>query len=179
MWRWQSSQHRVGLQRAVIDQTQPGIKRASSGFVMLVPGSKRCHHQTGVGRFQRRTRSRVSRTCSAVNVGKGVSETATKPLPRFSSRICVGAISISRRPSLTRISSAWPGPKPRACRSGLGTTILPVASMVAIMAIILPFKWRFDNQSFVSTPCIGAGSGLVMRRIPSGAFFRPPRCAGR
>lgn len=116
MWRWQSSQHRVGLERAMIDQTQSGIKRVSSGLVMLIPRSERGDHQAGVGRFQRRTCSRVSRTCSAVNVGNGVPATATTPLPRFSSRIGVGAISISRRLSLTRISCAWSGLKPRACR---------------------------------------------------------------
>src|SRR6266568_1876485 len=86
--------------------------------------ARRPHH------LQRRAHSSVSRTCSAVSVGSLASGTATIPFPCFFSRIGVGAISISRCPSPARISSGCPGFKPRAWRSGLGTTIRPAASLV-------------------------------------------------
>src|ERR1700682_6373237 len=66
--------------------------------------------------------------------GSFVSGTATIPFPLFFRVTEVGTISISRRPSPARISSSWPGFRPRACLSGLGTTIRPAASMVAFMA---------------------------------------------
>ena len=104
VWSGQAGKHGVCLERAVLDETQAAVKRTSRTLVILVPGCESGDHQAGVGSLQRRMRSNVSRTRSAVSAGNSVSGTATIPLPRFFSCIGVEAISISRRPSLTRIS---------------------------------------------------------------------------
>ncbi len=138
MWSRQARKHRVGLKRAVLDKAQAAIKHSSCARVILVPRRECGDHQAGVRRLQRRTRSIVSRTWSAVSAGRSASGTATTPLPRFCSRIGVEAISISSRPSPARISSGWPGLRPSACRRAFGTTIRPAVSMVAFMDEILP-----------------------------------------
>src|SRR2546428_350068 len=65
-------------------------------------------------------------------------ENPSNPLPRFFSCIGVEAIPIYSRPSPTRVSDGLPGFSPRACRNGLGTTILPARSMTAFMACTMP-----------------------------------------
>ena len=116
----------------------------------------------GIGRLHRRARSSVSRTCSAVSAGSSASDTATIPFPRFFSRMGVGAISMSRRPSPARICSGWPGFRPSVSRSALGTVIRPVASRVTFIAGRMAQKWERGNHS-------------RLRRL-----FQPaPRCSTR
>ena len=105
MWRGQTGKDGVGFERAMLYQTQPAVERTSCTLVVLVPGSESGDHQARVGRLQRRTRSNVSRTSSAVSAGNSPPGIATTPLPFFFSCIGVEAISISRRPSPARISS--------------------------------------------------------------------------
>src|SRR5213594_4021483 len=149
----------------MLDQAQRAVQHSARGIVLRVPGCECGDDQTRVGCSYRRTRSSVSRTCSAVRGGSLASGTATSPLPRFFSFMGVEAISISSRPSPARISSGWPGLSPRAWRSGLGATILPARSMTAFMVRRMPRKWHFRNSlpSWLST----AGS----RRQPS--ILRP------
>lgn len=134
----QPGQHGIRLEGAMLDQTNVAFEGTPRRFVSLVPGRKRSNDETGVDGRQRRTRSRVSRTSAAVSVGSRASGTATRPFPRFLSRIGVGAISISNRPSPARISSACPGFSPSACRSALGTTRRPAASKVTFMEANMP-----------------------------------------
>ena len=101
----QSREHRIRLEGAVLDQAQARIQHAARRVMPFVPGRKRGNHQARVRGFHRRTRSNVSRTCSAVSTGRSLSATATTPLPRFSSRTGVAATSIISRPSPARISS--------------------------------------------------------------------------
>ena len=138
MRRGESSEHRIGLEGAVLDHMHGAGQCASRGVVPFVPGCERRDEDAGIGGGYRRMRSSVSRTCSAVSGGNFVSGTATSVLPRFFNRIGVDAISISSRPSPARISSGWPGLSPSASRSGLGTTILPARSMAVFMALRMP-----------------------------------------
>ena len=146
MGRRQPRQNGIRLERAVIDQSQSSVKGAPCGFVSLVPGCEGRDHYAGARCCQRLTRSSVSRTCSAVRTGSSISGIATSPFPRFFSCIRVGAISISRRPSPARISSDWPGFRPRACRNGFGTTIRSAASMVDFMAYKMAPQWHQYKQ---------------------------------
>lgn len=109
MRRRQSREQRVGFQRSMFDQTHAAIEHAAGRLMMFVPGCERRDDQTCVCRLHQRTRSSVSRTCSAISGGRSVSGTATTPLPRLFSVMVVAASSISSRPSPARISSTWPG----------------------------------------------------------------------
>src|SRR2546421_9033048 len=80
MWSRQPGEHRIRLQRAMLDQQEGLVQRATRSVVHFVPGRKRGDDHAGVGCSQRRTRSRVSRTCSAVIGGSLESATATNPL---------------------------------------------------------------------------------------------------
>lgn len=134
----QPREHGICLQSAMLDETHGAVQQTVRGAVVFVPGCERRDHDAGIGGSYRRIRSSVSRTCSAVSGGNLASGTATTPLPRLLSCIGVDAISISIRPSPARISSDWPGFRPSANRSGLGTTILPARSMTVFMALTMP-----------------------------------------
>jgi hypothetical protein len=146
MRRREAREHGVRLQGAVLDQVQLGIERAPGDVVPLVPGREGGDDQAGVGGSYRRTRSNVSRTCSAVRGGSELCGTATAPLPRFFNRIVVAAISISRRSCAARISRGCPGLRPSASRSAFGTMILPARSMAVFMASRMAVRWHFCNH---------------------------------
>lgn len=133
MRRRQARENGICLERAMLDQSQTAIERASCRVVIRVPRGKGGDDHARVGGSQRRMRSSVSRTCYAVSSGNGSSDTATTPLPRLVKRTEVGAISISSRPSAARISSAWPGFNPSDSRRAFGTMIRPAISMVVRM----------------------------------------------
>ena len=67
------------VERAVLDEAQARVERAAGHVAVLVPGGKGRHHQARVGRLQRRTRSSVSRTMSAVSEAAG--HPARRPIP--------------------------------------------------------------------------------------------------
>jgi len=169
--RRQTREHRVSLQGAVSHEARAPLDGPASGLVTLVPRREGRHRDARVDCNQRRVRSSVARTCSAVSLGNRRPGTATRPRPRRASFIGVAAASISSRPSAIVISTACPAPRPRASRSGFGTTTRPAASMVVLMA-------------FAYHPCPGATSGAVSgQRAPalrSGtAWFARARCRAR
>jgi len=159
MRRRQSGEYRVRFERTVLDQANPSVELTSRCSVIFVPRSERGDDSAGVGDSQRRIRSRVSRTSTAVSVGGASSVTATTPRPCFSKRIAVAAISISKPESLAWISSVCPGKSPSASRSGFGTTILPAASMVAFMARVVPSEWHRSKEDRARCGALSEASG--------------------
>ena len=108
-----------------------------------MPRGEGSDHDPGIGSYQRRSCSSVSRTCADVSGGTLLLGTAVSDLPLPFKRIGVGGRPISRRPSLTCSSSSWPGRKPRRSRIALGTTSRPAESMV----IFVPKSYRQNGTS--------------------------------
>src|SRR5260370_13647875 len=73
VWRRQPSQHGIGFERAMIDQTQAVIESTAGLLVMFMPGCKRGNDYAGVSRFHRRAFSKVSRTSLVVSLVSSVS----------------------------------------------------------------------------------------------------------
>jgi hypothetical protein len=81
----------------MLDQADAAVECLARSIVVFVPGCERGNDHAGVSRPQRRMRSNVSRTSSAVSVGSSISGIATTSFPRFCKVIGVAAISISSR----------------------------------------------------------------------------------
>jgi hypothetical protein len=170
--RRQTREHRVSLQGAVRHEARAPLDGAASGLVTLVPRGEGRHRDARVDCNQRRIRSSVARTCSAVSLGNRCPGTATRPRPRRASLIGVAAASISSRPSAIVTSTACPAPRPRASRSGFGTTTRPAASMVVLMAFAYHPRPRATSEPRPRSACPTAVWMAHRRQQPAGPVLR-------
>src|SRR5439155_7149757 len=157
---------------AVGHEARAPVDGPASGLVTLVPRREGRHRDARVDCDQRRIRSSVARTCSAVSLGNRRPGTATRPRPRRASLIGVAAGSTSSPPSAIVISTACPAPRPRTSRSAFGTTMRPAASMVVLMAFAYhPAPTRNKR----SAPALGPAHGRVDGAIVAGSEPDPTR----